>query len=154
MTDLAIDDRPVLAGGGDRKLPAPGKRKFQGRRIILMIFLILLALSFLTPALWMLNASLRPEEHVMDFPPGFALSHPQWGNYATVLRNMPVYFLNSVKLAVLNVVGGLIVSSLAGYAFARSAQHDAHDPCHQRAAHERHSDDRHDLAAFPRRRSR
>lgn len=84
-----------------------------------MIFLILLALSFLTPALWMLNASLRPEEHVMDFPPGFALSHPQWGNYATVLRNMPVYFLNSVKLAVLNVVGGLIVSSLAGYAFAR-----------------------------------
>jgi len=119
MTDLAIDDRPVLAGGGDRKLPAPGKRKFQGRRIILMIFLILLALSFLTPALWMLNASLRPEEHVMDFPPGFALSHPQWGNYATVLRNMPVYFLNSVKLAVLNVVGGLIVSSLAGYAFAR-----------------------------------
>ncbi|TDW77894.1 carbohydrate ABC transporter permease [Kribbella pratensis] len=119
MTDLAIDDRPVLAGGGDRQLPAPGKRKFQGRRIILMIFLILLALSFLTPALWMLNASLRPEEHVMDFPPGFALSHPQWGNYATVLRNMPVYFLNSVKLAVLNVVGGLIVSSLAGYAFAR-----------------------------------
>jgi multiple sugar transport system permease protein len=119
MTDLAIDDRPVLAGGGDRKLPPHGKRKFQGRRIILMIFLILLALSFLTPALWMLNASLRPEEHVMDFPPGFALSHPQWGNYATVLRNMPVYFLNSVKLAALNVVGGLIVSSLAGYAFAR-----------------------------------
>ncbi|RZU01854.1 carbohydrate ABC transporter membrane protein 2 (CUT1 family) [Kribbella rubisoli] len=119
MTDLAVDDRPVLADGGDRKPPSPGKRKFNGRRIILMIFLFLLALSFLTPALWMLNASLRPEEHVMDFPPGFALSHPQWGNYTTVLRNMPVYFLNSVKLAVLNVVGGLIVSSLAGYAFAR-----------------------------------
>ncbi|WP_371403330.1 carbohydrate ABC transporter permease [Kribbella sp. NBC_00662] len=119
MTDLAVDDRPVLAGGGDRKPPAQAKRRFQGRRIILMIFLILLALSFLTPALWMLNTSLRPEEHVMDFPPGFALSHPQWGNYTTVLRNMPVYFLNSVKLAVLNVVGGLIVSSLAGYAFAR-----------------------------------
>jgi multiple sugar transport system permease protein len=119
MTDLAVDDRPVLAGGGDGN-PAPqGKRKFQGRRILLMIFLLLLALSFLTPALWMLNASLRPEEHVMDFPPGFALSHPQWGNYTTVLRNMPVYFLNSVKLAVLNVVGGLIVSALAGYAFAR-----------------------------------
>ncbi|MFD3406553.1 carbohydrate ABC transporter permease [Kribbella sp. NPDC058693] len=119
MTDLAVDDRPVLADGGDRKRPPQAKRRFRGRRIILMIFLILLALSFLTPALWMLNTSLRPEEHVMDFPPGFALSHPQWGNYTTVLRNMPVYFLNSVKLAVLNVVGGLIVSSLAGYAFAR-----------------------------------
>jgi len=88
-------------------------------RALLVVFLILLALSFLTPAFWMLNASLRPEERVMDFPPGLGIFDPQWENYATVFKIIPRYFLNSVILAVLNVVGCLAVASLGGYAFAR-----------------------------------
>lgn len=88
-------------------------------RVILIAFMVLLALSFLTPAFWMVNASLRPEERVLDFPPGFALSDPQWSNYSLAFETLSPFFLNSVKLAVLNVVGALVVSSLAGYAFAR-----------------------------------
>lgn len=88
-------------------------------RIVLVALLVLLALSFLTPTFWMLNASLRPEARVMDFPPGFALADPQWQHYGTAFEILPPYFRNSVILAVLNVVGGLVVSSLAGYAFAR-----------------------------------
>ena len=85
-----------------------------------MIFLILLALSFLAPALWMVNASLRPEERVLDFPPKIAIADdPQWSNYLRVFDVIPVYFWNSTKLAMLNVVGALIVSSLAGFSFAR-----------------------------------
>lgn len=100
-------------------VPKKRRPRFSLSRVILMIFMILLALSFLSPAFWMVNASLRPEERVMDFPPGFALSDPQWQNYATVFAIIPTYFLNSVKLAFLNVGGALVVSSLAGYAFAR-----------------------------------
>lgn len=88
-------------------------------RLVLIVFMVLLALSFLAPAFWMLNASLRPEARVMDFPPGFALTDPQWQNYATVFEDIWPYFRNSVVLAALNVVGTLIVASMAGYAFAR-----------------------------------
>jgi multiple sugar transport system permease protein len=84
-----------------------------------VFLLALLGLSFLTPALWMVNASLRPEERVLDFPPGLSIHHPQWQNYATVFEIIPPYFFNSVKLAALNVAGALVVSSLAGYAFSR-----------------------------------
>lgn len=86
---------------------------------IFMVFLVILALSFLTPAFWMLNASLQPEARVMDFPPDFALADPQWKNYRNVFEILPPYFRNSAVLAALNVAGALIVSSLAGYAFAR-----------------------------------
>lgn len=93
--------------------------RWSASRIVLVLLLVLVALSFLTPALWMVNTSLRPEERVLDFPPGLSLLDPQWQNYATVLEIIPPYFINSVKLAALNVVGALVVSSLAGYAFAR-----------------------------------
>ncbi len=114
-----VNERKTTTRGG----PRPNKRrtplKYSLPRVILVIFMVLLALSFLIPAFWMVNASRRPEERVLDFPPGFALSDPQWSNYGTVLATIPTYFLNSVKLAVLNVVGALAISSLAGYAFAR-----------------------------------
>lgn len=120
MTEALIDDRHAVVRGPSGDVRQRRKRlTVKPGRIVLMVFLFLLALSFLTPALWMLNTSLRPEQHVMDFPPGFALSDPQWQNYQLVFHNMPIYFLNSVRLAALNVAGGLIVSSLAGYAFAR-----------------------------------
>lgn len=105
----------VAPRGGPAKSPLGSRLP----RLLLVVFLVLIALSFLAPALWMVNASLRPEERVLDFPPGPAWADPQWSNYGQVFEVIPPYFVNSVKLAVLNVVGALIVSSLAGYAFAR-----------------------------------
>jgi ABC-type glycerol-3-phosphate transport system permease component len=43
----------------------------------------------------------------------------QWGNYTQIFGLIPIFLFNSVKLAAYNVVGILIVSSLAGYAFGR-----------------------------------
>ena len=67
----------------------------------------------------MISASLRPEAEVLSVPPKILPTDPQWSNYRQVFELIPVFLWNSVKLAGLNVIGILIVASMAGYAFAR-----------------------------------
>lgn len=88
-------------------------------RPILFVFMLVLAAGFLLPLVWMISSSLKPEAEVMSLPPTFIPSVPQWGNYVHVFGLIPVFLFNSVKLAAYNVIGILIVSSLAGYAFGR-----------------------------------
>lgn len=78
-----------------------------------------LAAIFLAPLAWMITASLRPEREVLSLPPRFYPNDFEWSNYQTVWDVIPRFLWNSVKLAVINVVGVLFVSSLAAYAFAR-----------------------------------
>ncbi len=85
------------------------------------ILMVILALMFLLPLLWMLSASLKTEAELMTLPPTIFPKVPQWDNYLYLLRTPIVVtmFFNSVKLAIYNVVGLLFVTSLAAYAFAR-----------------------------------
>ncbi len=78
-----------------------------------------LALAFLAPLLWMVTASLKPENLVLATPPTFIPRHFLWGNYRDVLEVVPLFVYNSFKLAFLTVTGVIFVTSLAGYAFAR-----------------------------------
>lgn len=78
-----------------------------------------LALVFLAPLLWMITASLKPENEVLVIPPTFIPRHFQFENYVEVWGVIPRFLYNSVKLAALTVGGVLIVTSMAGYAFAR-----------------------------------
>ncbi|SDT12277.1 carbohydrate ABC transporter permease [Microlunatus soli] len=87
--------------------------------IVLYVLMIILALTFILPLLWMIGASLKEEGKVLSTPPTLFPLHPQWSNYAQVFDVIPRFFYNSVKLAVINVVGVLAVSSLAGFAFGR-----------------------------------
>jgi multiple sugar transport system permease protein len=86
---------------------------------VLWVFMLMLAAGFMLPLIWMISSSLKPEAEVMALPPSFIPSEPQWGNYPQIFGLIPVFLFNSVKLAAYNVVGILIVSSLAGYAFGR-----------------------------------
>jgi ABC-type glycerol-3-phosphate transport system permease component len=95
----------------------PGRR-WAGRGVLYVV-MILVAIAFLLPLIWMIAASLKPEADVLTVPPSFLPKSPQWSNYSKVFDIIPRYFFNSVKLAVYNVVGVLITSSLAGFAFAR-----------------------------------
>jgi multiple sugar transport system permease protein len=86
---------------------------------LLWVFMLVLALGFMLPLVWMISSSLKPEAEVMTLPPTFVPSVAQWGNYTQIFGLIPIFLFNSVKLAAYNVVGILIVSSLAGYAFGR-----------------------------------
>ncbi|GGR84205.1 MULTISPECIES: carbohydrate ABC transporter permease [Streptomyces] len=99
-----------------------------GRRVrpaeLLWRYLLLLAVLALTtgPFLWQLATSLKgPTEDIYSSPPSLLPAHPTLHNYARVADTIPVwdYALNSLKVAVANVVTNCVGSALAGYALAR-----------------------------------
>ena len=78
-----------------------------------------LAVFFALPLVWMISTSLKQESEVLSIPPVFWPTEPQWDNYATTFNTIKTFMWNSTYLAVLNVVGLLLVSSMAAYGFAR-----------------------------------
>jgi multiple sugar transport system permease protein len=83
------------------------------------LLMTLLAVVFLAPLAWMITASLRPENKVLELPPAFIPRDFRWENYQEVWDVIPRFLYNSVKLATINVIGVAFVASLAAYAFAR-----------------------------------
>ena len=89
------------------------------RRVVLIVVLLFFAVVFAMPLLWMISASLKPENEVLQSPPTFVPSTFQWANYSQAADGLLPFFLNSCKLAALNVGFLLLFASLAGYGFAR-----------------------------------
>nr|WP_202486740.1 carbohydrate ABC transporter permease [Streptomyces sp. SID8354] len=86
-----------------------------------MLLLVVLALT-VGPFLWQLSTSLKgPGEDLYRFPPSLLPEHPTLGNYAAVARVIPVwdFALNSLQVAVANVLTNCAGAALAGYALAR-----------------------------------
>ena len=85
------------------------------------LILIPLAVALLIPMVWMLVTSLETLRETQHFPP-VLLPHPlRLANYSDVLSQTPFarWFINTVIVTVVTVVGNLLLCSLAGYAFAR-----------------------------------
>lgn len=103
--------------------PKPVDPAVRARRFVvnLVYYLLMagLALGFIAPLLWMVTASLKPENLVLSTPPTFLPRHFRWENYGEVLTVIPLFAYNSFKLAFLTVGGVLLVTPLAAYAFAR-----------------------------------
>ncbi|HZR42142.1 MAG TPA: carbohydrate ABC transporter permease [Ktedonobacteraceae bacterium] len=89
-------------------------------RAVIYILLIVLALIFLAPLLWMLSTALKTEGDVSLFPPIIVSNPPQWFNFVTALSKVPIpqYMLNTVAYCAITIVGDLLSSSLVAYAFA------------------------------------
>src|SRR5215213_4008593 len=110
----------------DLARPAAGSRmagSVRARRLAVDLFFYVvmtaLAIVFMAPLVWMVSSSLKPEPDVLAIPPTFIPRQFEWQNYVDVWAVVPRFLYNSVKLALLSVVGVLFVSSLAAYAFAR-----------------------------------
>lgn len=88
-----------------------------------MIILILLAggVIMLTPFVWLVVSSLKPLEKVFIFPPEWIPDPVQWQNYPDALLYKPfgLYFLNTLRIVVLNLIAILLSASFCGYGFAR-----------------------------------
>ncbi|WP_285138375.1 carbohydrate ABC transporter permease [Microbacterium sp. lyk4-40-TSB-66] len=85
------------------------------------------AILMFAPISYLLVGSLKPSAEVLDGFAGFLPTNLSFDNYAAVFQalssNASGYFwqfmFNSVAISVVVVVGGLVVNSLAGYAFSR-----------------------------------
>jgi len=95
------------------------KRTFQS--LLTYLILIVGGTIFLIPFLWMISTSLKTLEEVFLFPPVWFPEKLIWQNYRDVWRLVPFsrFFINSLFLSTIAVVGTLFCSSLAAFAFAR-----------------------------------
>lgn len=91
------------------------------RRIVLYCVLIAGGIAFALPFLWMVSSSLKGQTEVFLFPPRPLPKVVRWGNYYDALTAVPFgrYFLNSLLVSSMVVIGTVLSSSLAGYGFAR-----------------------------------
>lgn len=86
-------------------------------RVVGYCMLVVTALLFGGPLVWMIATSLKSRSQVFNGP--LIPSHVQWGAYKYIWSGLGLggYYLNSVIVTVLTVVGVVLASSLAGYAF-------------------------------------
>lgn len=97
--------------------------KIKVSKIIGTILVGMLSLLFLSPLLWMLTSSAKVEKDVMNYPVEWIPKN--WNlieNFKTVwLGNVPfdLYYLNSIKIAVITTIITLIISSMAAYSFSK-----------------------------------
>jgi len=104
-------------------------RKFRLRpaRILLYVVLILLALSFIFPYVWLISASFKEPSQI--FSTNFSLLprdangniHFVLENYVAAIEylNLSKVFANTMIVCIVNTVINLFLNALAGYAFAR-----------------------------------
>jgi multiple sugar transport system permease protein len=120
MSERTIDEirvEAVLAPLPDEVEPHRRRLVFSGWHLVLLP----LALLMIVPLAWMVVTSVQTLNETRHFPPILLPSGVHWRNYTEVLQRAPFarWFLNTTVVTVLVVVGTLITSSLAGYAFAR-----------------------------------
>lgn len=105
----------------DTPVPTVAARQLTWARAALYLVILVLLVPFVFPLWWMISSSLKTNAEVFAFPPALWPADPQWGNYARVFDLQPFaqQYLNSLYIAILVTAGVLLISSMAGYAFAR-----------------------------------
>lgn len=83
--------------------------------------LIILSITMLIPFFWMISTSLMGELEVYSYPPKFIPDKIMWNNYIDAFKILPFdrYFINSIIVTLLSVVGQLVTCSMAAFAFSR-----------------------------------
>ncbi len=90
---------------------------------IFFIYLLITIVGalFIVPLLWMLTTSFSTPQEAAA--PGIRLfpSQFRWSNYTNALTIMPfgLYALNTIKVTFIALVGSVLSSAMAAYAFAR-----------------------------------
>ena len=84
------------------------------------VILVIAAVFALGPLLWTVTTSLRTPAESFSNPPQWIPLSWDFSNYAAVFQQIPIgqFFLTSVVVTLLIVVGQTITCTLSGYAFA------------------------------------
>jgi multiple sugar transport system permease protein len=85
------------------------------------VLLLLVALLWLFPFIWMVSTALKPNAAVFELPPRLVSDTLQWDNFAGAWNYVPFgrFMLNGLLVAGVGTLLVLVSSSLAAYAFAR-----------------------------------
>lgn len=107
-----------------RGILSPLERRRTGVRAFywsLFGFLLLLSVTYLFPALWMILGAFKTSVELIRFPPSLLPEAPQWGNYPEAWRslNFTLYFRNTFFIALGQWVLSVVVASTAAYALSK-----------------------------------
>ena len=99
------------------------RRRLDLGKVVLYAVLILIALFFLIPLIWMFSTSLKLETQVFR-DRGFIPANPSLGNFQRILTSggeAPVFrwIFNSFVVAIVGTALTVLLTSLSAYAFAR-----------------------------------
>jgi len=91
------------------------------KTIIYYLGVSLLACLYILPLLWMLSTSLKTQSDVLRLPPVLIPHSPQWSNYLTIFKRLPLgrYFLNTLIIAVSTMIGSIVSCTFVGYGFSK-----------------------------------
>src|SRR5579859_4799175 len=118
MAELAHP--PIVSASQSRSKVLIQLAGLAGRALALLV-LIIGAVAFIFPLLWMLSTSLKDEAEVFALPPIWIPAVIHFSNYPESLTFFPFvpYLINTLTITVPSVVGNLIASALAAYGFSR-----------------------------------
>jgi multiple sugar transport system permease protein len=114
LETAASRPRPATQTAARAWRPKPGQ-------ILLYVVLILLALFFIVPLIWMVSTSLKEGAEVYR-DQGWIPEHPSLANFQAILgSSFPVlnWFITSVLAASIGTALVVTLTSMSGYAFAR-----------------------------------
>ena len=79
------------------------------------------AIICIFPFVWMVSASFKNEIDVMEFPIRIIPKIVNWTNYISVWTksDFPLYYVNSLFVTGVTLLGTIVLSTLAAYGFAR-----------------------------------
>ena len=115
----------ATAAAGASAPPAPRAGRARGRQIGLHVARVLLVILFSGPILFMFVSSFKPDAQIFQDIPGWRAFVPvgdiSLDNYRGVFDRVPAarFLLNSVLVAAVTVIAGLIINSLAAFALSR-----------------------------------
>lgn len=106
--------------GSSTDQASPGRRRLGGKALA-YVALSVLAIIALVPFVWMLSSSLKTIETIFKNPLQVIPPKPQWSNYSKLWKELPIgrWIFNSGYIVVLAVMGRVIFTAMAAYAFAR-----------------------------------
>jgi ABC-type glycerol-3-phosphate transport system permease component len=101
-------------------------KRSRARPILKYAILVVYAIFSLLPFAWMLSASLKPVEEVLEIPIEWIPSSFHWNNYYEAMFEprfgdirMWDYMLNSIAVALITAGFTIVLSILVGYGFAK-----------------------------------
>ncbi|MGK6313509.1 carbohydrate ABC transporter permease [Neorhizobium sp. DT-125] len=90
-------------------------------KVFLYGLMCVLLIPFVFPTWWMVTSSVKPISDIFAFPPQLVPQSYDWTTYSKVFELQPFVqqYWNSAYIAAVVTIGTMVVSSMAGYAFAR-----------------------------------
>ncbi|HTK07289.1 MAG TPA: carbohydrate ABC transporter permease [Ktedonobacteraceae bacterium] len=108
----------------ERTLVSPITLKQPRARLIYWVvftLLVLLTVGTLGPIYWMASGALKSSTEIFQTPPTIWPLQPQWSNYSSAwtILQLPLYFANTLILAVGAVLLQILISSTAAYSLSK-----------------------------------